>query len=70
MGHKWIIDVLSDMEAYATANGLSRLAELLGDAALTAASEVASLDHGETARDGQHDVIDYHPRKIGALRLA
>ncbi len=69
MGHKWIIDVLSDMETFAAANGLPKLAEHLCDASLVAAAEISSLEHA-LSRDGSNDVIDYNSRVVGALRLA
>ncbi len=38
----WILDVLSDLKSFATANGLSSLAEQLDDTTLIAAAEIAS----------------------------
>ncbi len=51
MANDWIIDVLADLKAYATKNGLSALAAQLDDASLVAAAEITSLDDGgpETA---------------------
>jgi len=44
MANDWIIDVLADLKAYATKNGLSALAAQLDDASLVAAAEIASLE--------------------------
>ena len=41
--NEWILDVLSDLNAFAVANGLSALAEQLDDTRLIAAAEIASL---------------------------
>lgn len=38
--NKWILDVLSDLNAFAAANGLSALAEQLDDTRLIAAAEI------------------------------
>lgn len=42
--NEWILDVLSDLNAFAVANGLSALAEQLDDTRLIAAAEIASLN--------------------------
>ena len=41
--NEWILDVLSDLSAFAVANGLGALAEQLDDTRLVAAAEIASL---------------------------
>ena len=46
MGHDWILDVLTDLKAYARANGLPTLAEHLDDACLVAHVEMSSLGKG------------------------
>ncbi|MGR3541280.1 MAG: hypothetical protein ACU0BS_07615 [Hasllibacter sp.] len=46
MANEWIIDVLSDLRAFATSNGLERLAEQLDDTTMIAAAELASKDPG------------------------
>lgn len=48
--NEWILDVLSDLNAFAVANGLTALAEQLDDTRLIAAAEIASLKDGERAR--------------------
>jgi len=50
MNDKWIIDVLSDMKAFARQNDLPALADQLEDAALVAAAEIASKTEGVPAR--------------------
>ena len=42
--NEWILDVLSDLTAFAVANGLTALAEQLDDTKLIAAAEIASLE--------------------------
>lgn len=42
MANDWILDVLSDLKAFANKNGLSKTAEQLDDATLIAAAEIAS----------------------------
>ncbi|MCB2111522.1 MAG: hypothetical protein H6895_00860 [Defluviimonas sp.] len=41
MNYDWILDVLTDLKAFATANGLKALAEQLDDTCLVAATEIA-----------------------------
>lgn len=54
MGHEWMLAVLTDLETYATQNGLASLAEQLRDtstvarADITAAQEV-SIEPGSIA---------------------
>lgn len=38
----WILDVLADLKAFASANGLGALAEQLDDTTLIAAAEITS----------------------------
>jgi hypothetical protein len=47
MQYEWILDVLTDLKAFAKANGLTALAEQLDDTSLVAASEIAQFV-GET----------------------
>lgn len=42
MANDWILDVLSDLRAFASLNGMPRLAEHLDDATLAAAAEIAA----------------------------
>lgn len=44
MKNDWIIDVLTDLRAFADKNGLSELARQLDEAALVAAAEIASTE--------------------------
>lgn len=44
MGDEWILDVLTDLKAYAQKNGMAVLAEQLDDARLVAAAELATHD--------------------------
>ncbi len=41
--NEWILDVLSDLSAFAVENGLIALAEQLDDTKLIAAAEIASM---------------------------
>ncbi|WP_413872281.1 hypothetical protein [Albidovulum sp.] len=41
MRYEWILDVLTDLRAFARANGLPRLAERLDEAVAAAADEIA-----------------------------
>ncbi len=41
--NEWILDVLSDLNAFAVENGLIALAEQLDDTKLIAAAEIASM---------------------------
>lgn len=51
--NEWILDVLSDLNAFAVANGLSALAEQLDDTRLIAAAEIASMkDEARAPADG------------------
>ena len=44
MAHDWILDVLADLKTYANKNGLSALADQLGDTSLLAAAEITSME--------------------------
>ncbi len=46
MQYEWILDVLTDLKAFAQANGLSSLAEQLDDTSLVAAAEIAQVVGG------------------------
>ncbi len=56
MTDDWIIDVLSDLRSFASANGLAHLADQLDAAVLVALAEVASKKQGAVTRGGTHDV--------------
>jgi hypothetical protein len=44
MSQEWMIDVLTDLRAFALKNGLMALAEQLDDTILVAAAELAPLE--------------------------
>lgn len=46
MGHKWMIDVLDDLQSYAVNNDLHRLAEQLEEAARLARVDAGTLKEG------------------------
>ncbi len=46
MRHDWVFDILSDLLAYATQNGLPRLAARVSDAINEARSEIAVIGEG------------------------
>ena len=46
MHNEWILDVLTDLRAFAHQNGLPVLAEHLDDTRLLAATELASISEG------------------------
>jgi hypothetical protein len=47
-GHRWIIDVLADLKAFAEQNNLPLLAAQLGETALVAQIEIAQLAEAQT----------------------
>jgi len=51
MPNEWILDVLSDLKAFAQNNDLGVLAEHLDDTCLVAAAELASKGEGHNAHD-------------------
>lgn len=46
MAHEWIIDVLTDLKTFASANGMEALAEQLEDTQLVASLEIVSQGKG------------------------
>ena len=46
MGQKWIIDVLADLESFASKNGLPLVADRMREAAVVATAEIASISEG------------------------
>lgn len=51
----WILDVLADLRAFATSNGMGALAEQLDDTMLIAASELVSHNtEAQVEPDGKH----------------
>ncbi len=64
--NEWILDVLSDLNAFALANGLSALAEQLDDARLIAAAEIATRqDEARAPANGNTLRIGSNPRGFG-----
>lgn len=61
MANDWILDVLADLRAFATKNGLSKTAEQLDDATLIATLELGS-DTGRRA-----EALASYERKVGFL---
>lgn len=55
MGNGWILDVLTDLKAYAQKNGMAVLAEQLDDARLVAAAELATHDAKRPSLTGRID---------------
>lgn len=55
MGGEWILDVLTDLKAYAQKNGMSVLSEQLDDARLVAAAELATHDAARPSLTGRVD---------------
>lgn len=56
MQYEWILDVLSDLKAFAKGNGLSILAEQLDDTSLVAAAEIAQVQ-GNSAGERALDAV-------------
>jgi hypothetical protein len=54
MRSDWILDVLTDLKTFATANDLPVLAEQLDDTAIVALAEIAAL-HERTQRNAHGD---------------
>lgn len=53
MRSDWILDVLTDLKTFATANDLPVLAEQLDDTAIVALAEIAALhDRMQSKNDG------------------
>ncbi len=64
--NEWILDVLSDLNAFAVANGMSALAEQLDDTRLIAAAEIASAqDETRTPANGNEIRFKSDPRGFG-----
>jgi len=64
MPHDWIIDILTDLRAFAETNGLEATAAGLDDAALVALTELSSLETRD--RDGPETLVRTgHERSAG-----
>ncbi len=62
----WILDVLSDLNAFAVENGLTALAEQLDDTKLIAAAEIASLrNEARTPTNGNKTGYGPNPGGFG-----
>jgi hypothetical protein len=62
MRSDWILDVLTDLKTFATANGLPVLAEQLDDTAIVALAEIAALHdrmHNKTDGDQFDSKADF-----------
>lgn len=55
MSEEWIIDVLTDLKAYAVKHGMSVTAEQLDDARLIAMTEIASASRKRTESARTYD---------------
>lgn len=66
MGHDWILDVLSDLKAFARANDMPTLAAQLDDASYVAQIEIASAaEGGGLGVLGEHAASGRADRRIG-----
>ncbi len=64
--NEWILDVLSDLSAFAVANGMSALAEQLDDTRLVAAAEITSMQNeARTPANGNEIRFESDPRGFG-----
>ena len=64
--NEWILDVLSDLNAFAVENGLIALAEQLDDTKLIAAAEIASKKaEVRTPADGNNNRYKPGPGGLG-----
>ena len=57
MGQMWIIDVLADLESFASKNGLPLVADRMREAAVVATAEITSESEGPAGRvrfDAEH----------------
>lgn len=69
--NEWILDVLSDLKSFATANGMSALAEQLDDTKLIAAAEIASKnDEARAPANGNEGRFEPDPRGVGRHQRA
>ena len=61
MGHKWIIDVLADLQSFAEANDLTLLADHLDQSVKVASAEIDSTNEGAPF------AVHGHDRHIGSI---
>ena len=57
MANEWIIDVLTDLKAFAERNGLDATVDVLDDARLIALAELASQAGGKAETTRTHEGI-------------
>lgn len=66
MEYEWILDVLTDLKAFASENDLGALAEHLEDTTLVAAAEIArKTQQGYTTVNGSQAESGFDNRRIG-----
>lgn len=71
MQNDWILDVLTDLKAFAAANGLGQLSDTLEDTLVIAAAELASRSaKTQQAGYGKTGETDADTGRIGRQRLA
>ena len=71
MSNEWIIDVLTDLKAYAETNGLEASADVLDDARLVILAELASHAGGKAEITlGHEGQLGTHPVVLAGRNLA
>ena len=70
MKNDWILDVLSDLKAFASQNGLPDLASKLNEVSYAAAVEIASTERGTGLKHGDEFVPGNYPGEDRASRRA
>jgi hypothetical protein len=66
MGHKWIINVLADLNIFAEQNDLPLLAAQLEKTSIVAAAEIGSLQHVASQQmQGEQAGIRRLPTEVG-----
>ncbi len=61
MTHEWIIDVLTDLKAFAVKNGLKATAAQLDDVRLVALAELSNAMVGQAETPGAYEVQTRKP---------
>lgn len=62
----WLLDVLVDLQAFATANGLGAVAEHLGETLKVAQAEISSQEEKTGAQtDGEQSQVGSNFRVVG-----
>lgn len=71
MRNDWILDVLADLQSFARTNGLTVLAEQLGDTKLVAATEILTAKEKALAQSYEDDLaVGSDIGKLGTGRRA